>query len=448
MNTIILILRNGEDNENSIFLICSLRIFIISSYFHVIQRKIDFYCFSISGKHKLLMSANNNFLSRTVIILGLVSFLNDMSSEMIAPLLPIFLTATLGAGPAVIGFIEGLAEATASLLKLFSGRMADKGSSHKKFVVGGYSVSNLARPLIGMATGWGWVLLLRFLDRVGKGLRTSPRDALIVGSTSPAKLGMAFGFHRALDNAGAMVGPLLAWFLLQKNISMEHVFLYSLIPGILVVFLLCFGLDNSPGTTELKKLPPLHWSAIDRRLQGLIMAAGGLALASAPEAFMILWANDQGLQIAWIPLIWAAASATKAVVAAPAGILSDRFGRLPVLLCGWTLRISVLFGLAWSCTVENHLLVWPLFLTYAASLATTEGAERALIGDFANTKERATAFGLYHMIVGLAMLPGAILFGLVWQFFGPAIAFSMNALLAIGALMLLKRQYRQSTALK
>lgn len=383
------------------------------------------------------------FLSRTVIVLGLVSFLNDMSSEMITPLLPIFLTATLGAGPAIVGLVEGGAEATASLLKLFSGRMADKGWNHKKLVVGGYSVSNLARPLIGLAIGWGAVLLLRFLDRVGKGIRTSPRDALIAGSTDPARLGMAFGFHRALDNGGAMVGPLLAWFLLRNSMDMGHVFLCSLVPGILVVLLLCFGLEATPAFAELKKLPPLRWSAIDHRLRGLILAAGALALASAPEAFMILWVNDQGLQIAWIPLIWAAASAVKTVVSGPAGILSDKFGRLPVLLSGWSLRICILFGLAWSCTVAHPGLVWPLFLAYAASLATTEGAERALIGDFANKKERATAFGLYHMVVGLAILPGAMLFGLVWQIFGPAIAFTMNALLSISAVLLLTRQYKK-----
>jgi MFS family permease len=158
---------------------------------------------------------------------------------------------------------------------------------------------------------------------------------------------------------------------------------------------------------------------------------------------MILWANDQGLQLTWIPLIWAAASAVKAVVSGPAGILSDKFGRLPVLLCGWSLRICILFTLAWSCAASHPILVWPLFLAYAAALASTEGAERALIGDFANKKERATAFGLYHMVVGLAVLPGAILFGLVWQFFGPAMAFSMNALLSMGAVILLKQQYRK-----
>lgn len=195
------------------------------------------------------------FLPRTVIVLGLVSFLNDTASEMIAPLLPIFLTATLGAGPAVVGLVEGLAEATASLLKLVSGRMADRGWNHKGLVLGGYSISNLARPLIGLALSWNLVLLFRFLDRVGKGLRTSPRDALIAGSTDPSTLGRAFGFHRALDNAGAMLGPLCAWYLLSENISIGHVFLWSLLPGILVVCLLIFGLEATPTPAKAKKLP-------------------------------------------------------------------------------------------------------------------------------------------------------------------------------------------------
>jgi MFS family permease len=383
------------------------------------------------------------FLSRTVVVLGLVSFLNDTASEMITPLLPIFLTATLGAGPAVVGLVEGVAEATASLLKLVSGRMADKGWNHKGLVLGGYSVSNLARPLIGLALGWGWVLLFRFLDRVGKGLRTSPRDALIASSTDSSKLGQAFGFHRALDNAGAMLGPLCAWFLLSRNMSMGHIFLWSLAPGILVVFLLIFGLEATPAPAKTKQLPPLRWSVLDRRLRGLILAAGGLALASAPEAFLVLWATDQGLQIAWVPLIWAAASAVKAVIAGPAGSLSDQFGRLPVLLCGWTFRILLLLILAWSCSAAHPVLVWPLFLAYAASLAATEGTERALVGDFARSEERATAFGLYHMVVGLAVLPGALLFGAIWQIIGSAAAFAFNAILSTGAVVLLRLQYRR-----
>lgn len=370
------------------------------------------------------------FLPRTVVVLGLVSFLNDTASEMITPLLPLFLTTTLGAGPAVVGLVEGVAEATASLLKLVSGRIADKGGSHKGLVIGGYSVSNLARPMIGLAFGWGWVLGLRFLDRVGKGVRTSPRDALIAASIDSDRMGRAFGFHRALDNAGAMLGPLCAWVLLSRNVGMAHVFLWSLVPGIAVLCLLCFGLEPARPEVPVKRLPPLRWSALDHRVRGLILATGGLALASAPEAFLVLWATENDLRISWVPLIWAVAGGVKAIVAGPAGSLSDRFGRTAVLLGGWTVRILLLFSLAWNCQQAAPGLVWFLFLAHAASLASTEGAERALIGDFARSRERATAFGLYHMVVGLAALPGALLFGAIWQGFGAGAAFATNGVLA------------------
>ncbi len=227
-------------------------------------------------------------IPKTVLILGMVSFLNDAASDMIAPLLPLFLTATLGAGPAVVGLVEGVAEATASLLKLLSGRLADRGWSHKRLVVGGYGVSNLARPLIGLALGWGWVLLLRFLDRVGKGIRTSPRDALIACSTTDGQRGTAFGFHRALDNAGAMVGPLIAFALLRLGFDMGLVFLWSIVPGVLVLLLLIGGLEETPLHPRPCVPTPLRWGHLDHRVRGLILAAGGLALASAPEAFLVL----------------------------------------------------------------------------------------------------------------------------------------------------------------
>lgn len=378
-------------------------------------------------------------LPRTVVVLGFVSFLNDAASEMITPLLPLFLTATLGAGPAVVGLVEGVAEATASLLKLISGRLADRGWNHKGLVLGGYSTSNLARPLIGLALGWTWVLVLRFLDRVGKGIRTSPRDALIAASTDADRRGRSFGFHRALDNAGAMVGPLVAFGLLSAGLPMQHVFLWSLVPGLLVLALLIWGLDGRPVPAAHPDRSPLRWSMLDTRVRGLIIAAGGLALASAPEAFLVLWASDRGLAIAWVPLIWAGASAVKAVVAGPAGALSDRFGRVPVLLTGWGLRILLLLVLAFTTHGQGDAQTWLLFLAYGGALAMTEGAERALIGDFSQASQRGTAFGLYHMPTGLAALPGALLFGVLWQGLGAATAFVVAAVIAtVSALVLLR----------
>jgi len=379
-----------------------------------------------------------HFLPRTVIVLGLVSFLNDTASEMITPLLPVFLTLTLGAGPAVVGLVEGVAEATASLLKLVSGRLADRGWNAKRLVVGGYGISNLARPLIGLALGWGWVLVLRFGDRIGKGLRTSPRDALIAAATPAPQRGRAFGFHRALDNGGAMLGPLLAFGLLSLDLPLGQVFLWSIVPGMLVILLLVFGLDATPSrAARIPAVPPLRWRLLSARLRGLILAAGGLALAAVPEAFLVLWAIERGLQLAWVPLIWAAASGVKAIVAAPAGSLSDRLGRVPVLVIGWSSRILILIALA---LIQTHpLAVWGGFLAYAASLAFTEGAERALIGDVAPTAQKATAFGLYHMTVGLAALPGAFLFGALWQWWGEMQAFLVAAGLSALSILLLLR---------
>ncbi len=377
-----------------------------------------------------------HFLPRTVIILGLVSFLNDTASEMITPLLPLFLTATLGAGPAIVGLVEGLAEATASIIKLVSGWLADRGWNARKLIVGGYTVSNTARPLIGFALGWGWVLILRFLDRVGKGIRTAPRDALIASSTDEHVRGRAFGFQRTLDHSGAMLGPLLAFALLQWGLTMEHVFMAAIIPGGALVLLLVFGL-KVPSKVKPEHAPArLHWKGLDARVKGLVLASGGLALATTPEAFLVLWANQGGISVAWVPLLWAAASGVKALVSGPAGVLSDRFGRLPIVSIGWTARVLLLVAFAWL--PDGGMTVWLLFLGYAAALAFSEGAERALLGDFAPLEQQGTVFGLYHLLSGIMVLPGAVLFGIVWQWYGMSSAFMMAAVLTSVAAITLR----------
>jgi len=375
-------------------------------------------------------------LPRTVVVLGLVSLLNDAASEMITPLLPIFLTVTLGAGPAIVGFVEGLAEATASILKLVSGRLADRGVSAKGLVIGGYTLSNLSRPLIGLATGWAAVLLLRFLDRVGKGLRTAPRDALIAGAVGSGQRGRAFGFHRAMDHAGAVIGPLLAFGLLAAQTELQHVFLASALPGVLVILLLVFGLPAHHHVPPIAPPQRFKWSALHLRLRAMIVAAGLLALASVPEVFVVLWATQAGMAVTWVPLVWAAASLAKMLIAMPAGVLSDRLGRLPVLLGGWAARVAVLTLLAFA--EPGALGVWALFIAYSATLAITEPAERSLIGDHADERERGTAYGLYHLTAGLLVLPGAVLFGALWQGLGSPTAFAVAALVtgAAGIVML------------
>jgi MFS family permease len=374
-------------------------------------------------------------LPRTVIVLGLVSLLNDSASEMITPLLPIFLTATLGAGPAIVGLVEGLAEATASVLKLVSGRLADRGVPAKSLVLGGYTLSNGMRPLIGLAAGWAAVLLLRFLDRVGKGVRTAPRDALIAAAASPEQRGRAFGFHRSMDHAGSVVGPLLAFWLLSSQVSLKHVFFVSALPGALVLVLLYFGVPPAQATV-VPAPPRFRWGVLHGRLKAMIVAAGLLALASVPEVFVVLWARQAGLQVVWVPLVWAAASVAKMMISMPAGILSDRVGRVPLLLGGWALRVIVLMLLALAS--PGIIGVWALFMAYSATLAITEPAERSVIGDHAAADERGTAFGLYHLASGLLVLPGSLLFGVIWERFGSPVAFTTSAIVtSVAALLML-----------
>jgi len=372
-------------------------------------------------------------LPRTVIVLGLVSLLNDAASEMITPLLPIFLTATLGAGPAIVGLVEGVAELTASFLKLAAGWLADRGFSAKRLVVGGYGIANLARPAIGFALGWPFVLLLRFLDRVGKGIRTAPREALIAGAAGPSIRGRAFGFHSAMDNAGAVIGPLIAFVLLGAGIPLGRVFLWSIVPGALVMLLLVLGVPKDAPIEKRVAPPRVPFKSLDRRLRALIMASGVLALAAVPEVFVVLWARQAGLPLAWVPLVWAAASFGKMLVSYPAGQLSDRLGRLPLLVGGWGLRVVALILLA--TVPARGPLVWALFVGYSATLALTEPVERSLVGDVAPPEQRGTAYGLYHLASGALVLPGAVLFGILWERFGSATAFGTAALVtAIAAL--------------
>lgn len=383
-------------------------------------------------------------LPATVVVLGLVSLFNDIASDMIAPLLPLFLATALGAGPAVVGLIEGVAESTSSLLKLWAGRLGDKGFGQKRLAVGGYALSNALRPLIGVATNWPAVLSLRFGDRVGKGLRTAPRDALLAQSVGAGTRGRAFGFHRALDHLGAMIGPLLAGGLLAAGLGMRDIFLLSVIPGAAAVLLLALAVREPPRGAQAAP-PPLRWSLLPEPLRGLVVAAGALALAAIPDAFLVLWLSDAGVATAWIALLWALAHGLRAAVALPTGHLSDRIGRLPVMVAAWSLRAALLLAIPW---VDDRHAVVTLFFLYAASTAASEGAERALIGDVAPLEVRGSAFGLYHMVAGLFALPGALWFGAVWQWIDMRSAFTASALLTLAATLWFAARARRLAARK
>jgi MFS family permease len=227
-----------------------------------------------------------------------------------------------------------------------------------------------------------------------------------------------------MDHAGAVIGPLLAFGLLAAQADLQQVFLASAVPGVLVILLLAFGLPSQP-SMPAAVVPSFRWSALHRRLRAMILASGVLALASVPEVFVVLWATQAGMSVTWVPLVWAAASLAKMLIAMPAGVLSDRLGRFPVLIGGWSARVVVLLLLAF--VQPGALGVWILFIAYSATLAITEPAERSLIGDHADARERGTAFGLYHLTGGLLLLPGAVIFGVLWQAFGSSLAFATAA---------------------
>ena len=372
-------------------------------------------------------------LPRTVVVLGFVSFLNDGASEMVAPLIPVFLTAALGAGPAVLGLIEGVAEALASVLKYLSGRLVDLGWQPKRLVVGGYGVANLARPLIGFAVSWPYVLLLRAVDRIGKGIRTAPRDALLAGSVEVKNRGRAFGFHRSMDHAGAVLGPLLAFALMSAGVRLERVFFSSALVGLVLMLLVTMGIPGEARKATVEAPVQLGWRGLDPQGRLLVGATGALAFSAVPEAFIVLWALSHGLMLEAVPLVWATASAAKMAVALPAGTIADRVGHAPVLLGGWLLRVLILALL--SVTAAGGVLVWILFIAYAVSLALTEPSERAFIGNHTPLEQRGTAYGWYYLLCGVLVLPGSLLFGVIWQRFGePAAFMSAAALTALTAM--------------
>jgi MFS family permease len=358
---------------------------------------------------------------------------------MIYPLLPVFLSTALGAGPAAIGVIEGVAEATASLLKLYSGYISDRVKKRKGWIVAGYSLSNIIRPLIAFSTSWLHVLLLRFSDRIGKGLRTSPRDAVIADSTPAESRGMAYGFHRAMDHSGALVGPLLATALLFIYPGdLKTVFLFSFIPGMLAVFLLLAGLKEKKH--EIARAAPsafsarAAWNEIPGGFKKYLFIILVFTLGNSTDAFLLLRAQQLGVPIALLPTIWVVLHIVKMGSSVPGGIISDRVGRKKVIVAGWLVYALVYTGFG-AASLQWH--AWTLFALYGIYFGLTEGVEKALVADFAPAHLRGSAFGLYHLMVGIGAFPASLLFGLVWQSFGSAAAFGMGAVLSIMASVML-----------
>lgn len=373
-------------------------------------------------------------LPRTVWLIGLISFVNDSASEMLYPLMPLYLATVLMAGPKALGLIEGIAEATSSIFKLASGVIVDRTKRTKPWIVIGYFLAGIGRPLIAIANSWTWVLCIRFTDRLGKGLRSSPRDALLAESVAPNQRGLTFGLHRSMDNAGAVFGPLMAALLLSMNIPLRDIFLWAVIPGVITVVLaLC--LQESPREQQVVK--PFSWSleGLSPQFKRYILVAGIFALANSSDMFLLLRAQELGVPQEQIPLLWAAISLITTLFGTPLSALSDRFSRKNFILIAWC--AFAFFYIAMSFSGITIWMLCALFGIYGLFKAATEGVEKALVADLAPIGMAGTAFGWFNLVSGLMLLPASLIFGWLYESFSPQYAFLFSGSCALLAFLLL-----------
>lgn len=386
-------------------------------------------------------------LPRNVFAISLVSLLNDASSEIIYPLLPVFLSLTLGASPGIVGLIEGAAESVSSLLKLFAGYFSDRRGKRKAFVVLGYSLASFARPLLAFATSWYQVLAIRLTDRVGKGIRSAPRDAMIADTVALEERGLAFGFHRAMDHTGAVVGPLIGYLLVMVFAAdrnsptagdFTRIFLLASIPALAAVLVVTFFVREAdkPKAAQDQKVGKVSFSlrGFDGNFKRFLVIIALFTLSNSSDAFLLLRAQSTGVSVATIPLLWAMLHVSKVMSSLVGGDLSDRLGRRRLIVSGWILYAAVYIGFAF---VTNAISVWFLFLVYGIYFGLAEGAEKALVADLVRPEQRGTAYGLYNLAFGITVLPASLLMGALWTWWGPAPAFLVSGALGATAAVLM-----------
>ncbi len=391
-------------------------------------------------------------LQPQVILLGFVSLLNDSASEMIYPLLPVFITTTLGATPVIVGFIEGAADALASILKYFAGTWSDRVKHRKPLIAAGYALAAASRALIGAAWSWLAVLTARLIDRSGKGIRSAPRDAMISDVTAPEQRGRAYGFHRAMDHTGAVVGPLLATLLISGlGVSLRHMFYIAVIPGAIAVVLILVALREPERGMEHRLQPvgnPAGAGApLPRNFWHVMAAIALFSLANSSDAFLLLQAHSAGVSTAMLPLLWSAHHVVKSLLSTHAGALSDRIQRRYLMAMGWLLYALTYFFFPAARSVPSF---FALFVFYAFPFVLSEGAERALIADLVPADARGKGFGIFYLVSGLGVLAGSVIFGELYQRYSHQAAFAAGAGLAVVAAIVLitlpRRVPAESTA--
>jgi MFS family permease len=368
------------------------------------------------------------WLGRSVVVLGLVSLFTDAATEMVIPLLPAFLTTVLHAGPLALGAIEGVADGTASLLKLVSGRLSDRMQRRHPLVLAGYGLSSIARPFLAIAATPLQVFAIRVVDRVGKGIRSSPRDALLAAAVEPGERGRAFGFHRAMDHLGAVIGPLVAFAFLLYSDDLRLLFALTAIPGAIAVAVLAFGIREEPVPVAAKPS-----SIKPKGIVPVLVPIAIFSLGNASDVFLLLKAGGEHAPLESLPLLWMGLHIVKTVSSLAGGSLADRFGRRRSIVLGWVVYAGIYVGFAFA---SDLVAVGILFVVYGVYHGLTEGAERALIADLVPAEARGTAFGWYHATVGLATLLASLLFGGLWELFDGTIAFLTSAGLCVVATLL------------
>lgn len=375
-------------------------------------------------------------LSRNVFVLGLVSFFNDLSSEMVYPLFPTFITGFLGAGAWFLGLLEGLADSVSSLLNLFSGWVADRFRRRKGLVVGGYSISGLSRGSLALVTAPWQALAAWFFNRVGKGVRTAPRDALIADSCDPRRRGYAYGYHRAMDHSGALCGAALASVLIAAfSLGYRSIFALAFIPILLGIVLLSLAVrEREAPLCEADSPSPrlrLGLKPFDRRFKWLLLAVFIFTLGNSSDAFLLLRASQvEGFTLALLPALWGVLHVVKAAVSVRGGALSDRVGRKPVIMGGWAIYVLAYVGFAYA---GGYAWIWLLFVVYGFYYVT-EAVQKALVADLVPADMRGRAFGIYNFTISVTVLPASLMMGLLWDAVGSRYAFLVGAALALTAM--------------
>ena len=367
-----------------------------------------------------------------VVTLGVVSLFADMSTEMIYPLIPLFLVNVLGATFIDVGLIEGVAESTASILKIASGYLSDRFGKRKPLVYTGYGIAAFAKPLLAFATTWQQVLVIRFADRFGKGVRDSARDAIVSESKSLG-VGRSFGFQRSLDTLGAVIGPLIA-VALFGILSYRGMFLLAFIPGIFAALLVVFFVRETAVGPRESKAYKVSFKSFDANFRVLLLGLGLFFVGNSSDAFLFLRAQNLGINALLVPVLYLVMNVVYAVSSFPFGIISDRIGRKTVLLLGFGIFFFVYLGFAFA---SSWIWIWVLFPVYGLYYGLTDGVSKALISDLSPQHLKATAFGTYYFVIGVVALPASLVAGTLWQTIGPTFTFLYGATMALLAIVII-----------